>query len=392
MNEESAKLEQGFRQMEKTSYEKYSQVNEREMIVMRTNNETEQANVKYSLLQMKLKDLQKKLGEERAKHDDILKAFSPGINKAKDDNQIINQRAIESNLTDCHKELNDFYSRLENETDSEAAQNHISQSMTHILDPIPRLVLWRALISSQEQVIIDLKTLIKDMTSRQAGLGPKTKREAIEATLDYAITFINGKELLAKLKIKKVLIPKVDALTSGIDEVLGSFASVIDDNLGTNTTHFDNQQQIIEQFVLTIAKHLVLDAELKFVDKISDNIREEHTKLQEQINHQDTKMMTEDTHRLYEQLETGVRELEGEVTKMYQLKNKLESERKYNEDFVRNKFKLNTSVMGGSGNATVTFNAVANHMNLPSQYCTELELFEQLPIDTLKYVSPAFQK
>lgn len=390
VNDECEKLEQGFVRMEKMFREKSSTVNEAEMNVIRAQDNVEHVSAKNSLLQMKLQDLKGKLEKERAKQEDILKAFSPGTgNKVSSDDQAIKHQGIEEILIDCHKELDDFYSRSLNETDSEAAQTQIWQSMRQLVDPVPRLALWRTLISSQEKLITDMRKLTDDMVLRQAALKPKNKREAVEASLDYAITFINGKELLSKLNIKKVLKPKVQDLTAGNDEILESFAYVIDDNLATD--HMDsNQQQVIEQFVFTIAKHLVLDAELKYVDKVSDDIRVTHTKLQEQIDYQGTKMLTEETHRLYTQLESQVGELENEVTKIYQVKNKLENERKYNEDFVRNKFRSNTTVLGAT-NVTHNFNPSATAMNQTFQCGTELELFEQLPIEKLKYQSPVFQ-
>lgn len=394
VNDECKKLEQEFSGLGKMFNEKYSKVNEIELNVIQAQENTDHVNVKKTLLQLKLGDLRTKLDKERAKQEDILKAFSPGTNKTTTtSNQIVNHEGIENILKNCHKELDEFYSRSLNETESETAQNEIWLSMRQLVDPVPRLPLWRALTSSQEKLITDMRTLTDEMSSSQAALKPKTKRDAIEASLDYAITFINSKELLTKLKIKKVLKPRVDALTSVNNEVLETFACVIDDTFCTDSTHHhmdNNQEQVIEQFVLTIAKHLILDAELKYTDKVSDEISEKHTKIQEQIDYQGTKMMTEDTHRLYTQLEAQVKELESEVSKIYQVKNKLENERKFNEDFIRNKFKLNTTVMG-STNVTNNFNPVTSAMNQTFQYNTELELFEQLPIEILKYQSPAFQ-
>ncbi|XP_063695659.1 augmin complex subunit dgt5 [Culicoides brevitarsis] len=389
-NEECKKLEAGFAKTAKSFSERHAKVNEIEMDLMRAEEKADLANAKNILLQMKLEDLKNKLSKERAKQEDILKAFSPGSKPTKNECAIIKPFVIEKILRDCHAVLDEFYSRSLNETDSEAAQTQIWSSMRDLIDPVPRIVLWRALISCQDKLINEMRAITDEMKSRQASLKPKNKREAVEATLDYAITFINGKELLTKLKIKKELKPKVDALTSGNDEVLESLACCVDENLVGDLNNSDNQQ-LIEQFVLTMAKHMVLDADLKYIDKVSDDIREKHTKIQEQIDYQGTKMMTEETHRLYNQLESLVQDLEGEVTKIYQVKNKLENERKFNEDFVRNKFKLNTTVMG-STNVTSNFApGTTTVMNLSMQYNNELELLEQLPIEKLKYQSPVFQ-
>lgn len=387
-NDESEKIKREFDRTENIFKEKFAKINEGEIEIIQLKNKIEQEKVRQALLQMKLEELQKTLDKETVKNESILKAFAPGTCKVKNDHQVVYQHEIDNILNDCHKELTDFYRRPLNETNSEAAQLQIWQSMQELIDPVPRSILWRALMTSQGGVISNMKMLTDTLKSHHTKM---SKKDDLEASLDYATTFINVKEFLASLNIKINLKPKVKSLSSQNDEALGTFACQVDDTLNIEESQMENRQNLIEQFVLTIAKHLVLDAEIKFLNKTMENIRSKQTELQQKTYNQGTNMMIEATHSMYNELESLASELEVEVSKIYQLKNKLESVRRFNEDFVRQKFRMNTTVMG-SNSITANFNAaLGGTQQYAAQTNTELDLFKDFPIDKLKYQVSAFR-
>uniref|UniRef100_A0A336LQZ8 CSON012277 protein n=1 Tax=Culicoides sonorensis TaxID=179676 RepID=A0A336LQZ8_CULSO len=387
----SAKLKENIERRDIKFQEKYSKVKENGIILIQTQARLDQERARKVLLELKLKDLNEKLKEEEKKREDLLKAFPPGSYKKNE--RTFDHNSISNILSECFRELNNFYSRPENETVCEGAQNQIWQTMKNLIDPVPRSNLWRALMSSQESIISDIKKMIENLISKQDTLRPQSKSEEIKVSLDYAVTFLNGKTLLCKLNSKAALKPKTDIMMNENNEILVTFAGMIDDHLSADESQIEDRHQLIEQFVLTIARSLILDAEIKFINQTMDELQEEHQKLQQEINYQGTKVMIEATHQLYGELESLVQNLELEVAKIYQIKNKLDVERKFNEDFVRNKFKMNTTVMGNSNNVTATFHSGKTMIKqAPTQYIAELKLFEQLKLDKIKYEGSTLQK
>lgn len=370
---EREKLVESCPKLESSYQELSKKVDEVGIKIVKETDEIGNSKVKSTLLRLKLKDLQNKLNDGKTRYKDINDAFpSKCENEEPSIEVIIASKTLEEGISEIEK----FTARSPIETNTQEAQTEIWNKMRQLLSTTSRFSLWKAFIKEQESVINEITKF-----SEQNEGCPISQKNSTNDSLDYAITYLNGKEATSRLNANVVLKSKIERLSEQNDKALDVLTNLIDDRFGNRLSDAEKQQ-----YLFAIARKFIREAEIEFLTERTECVKRHHFKLQDQVNYEGVKVLNEATRDLYSDIESNIQDLQSEISKIHKLDQKTDHEKKINEDFVKCHFKLNKTLLS---NVTVV-----SKINTPHsiQYVKEIELFTELPMIKIRNNIPVFAR